>query len=119
MNRLIIYIITAFVAIAGTFIANKIQLRKATKPLNRHIEALQSDSVITHKKAVFYMGSDSLKAFQISEMQLTLQVLAKENRILKKEVNELANWKLDAQDGVILKTDTVRVGIFGKIKRRK
>ena len=119
MNRLIIYIITIFIGVSGTFIANKIQLKKATKPLKKHIEKLRTDSV---KSAINYRNlrtdfvqiaqDDSIKAEQVAQLQILLQDLSRENRVLKA-------WKLDAEDGVIIKHDTVRVGLFGKVKKRK
>jgi predicted transcriptional regulator len=112
MNRIGIYIFVAFFCVSGTWVANKYQLRKIVKPLKRHIENLKTDSV---KKAYLVnelSKSDSVKSDMIAEMQVTFQDLARQNRALKA-------WKTDAEDGVIIKHDTVRVGIFGKIKKRK
>ena len=119
MNKLIIYIITIFIGVSGTFIANKIQLKKVTKPLKKQIEKLRTDSA---KSAINYKNlrtdyvnvvvNDSIKAEQVAQLQFLLQDLKRENRVLKE-------WKLDAEDGVILKHDTVRVGIFGKIKKKR
>jgi hypothetical protein len=122
MNRIIIYLISAFVAISGTFIANKLQLKKATKPLHRHIEHLQKDSTLKFnlinkmaKDSTLRWQSDSLKSELIKQMQSTFFELKKQNRDLSAEVNLLRAWKLDAQDGVI--TDTVNIeyktNIFG------
>ena len=112
MNKIGIYIFVAFFCVSGTWIANKYQLRKVVKPLKMQIKTLKADSV---KKAFFVnelSKSDSIKSDMIAEMQITMQDLARQNRALKA-------WKTDAEDGVIIKHDTVRVGIFGKIKKRK
>ena len=112
MNKLGIYIFVAFFCVSGTWIANKYQIRKVVKPLKKEIQILRTDSV---KKAFLVnelSKSDSVKSDMIAEMQITFQDLARQNRALKA-------WKIDAEDGVIIKHDTVRGGIFGKIKKRK
>lgn len=126
MNRIIIYLISAFIAISGTWVANKIQLKKATKPLKKHIERLRLDSLVKAKELVilndrfkFMVSSDSLKAAQIGELQTTMQVITKRDRAREAELNELRAWKADAEDGVITVHDTVRVGIFGKVKKKR
>lgn len=119
MNKLIIYIIVLFVTTLGTWIATRFELRKAVKPLKKQIEKLRTDST---KSAINYRNlrtdyvnvvvNDSIKAEQVAQLQILLQDLSRENRVLKA-------WKLDAEDGVIIKHDTVRVGLFGKAKKRK
>lgn len=119
MNRLIIYIIVIFITGTGTFIHNKFAIKKAVKPLKKDIVRLRTDSAntaINYKNLrtdfVDVVVNDSIKAEQVAQLQLLLQDLQRENRVLKA-------WKLDAEDGVIVKHDTVRVGIFGKIKKNR
>lgn len=124
MNRIIIYILCSFLAISGTWVANRFQLRKAVKPYKKQVSVLRTDSAFTAKKiqkmvfdSTARWKSDSLKSEFIGQMQGTLYQLKKENTYLAKQNAELTAWKLDAEDGVI--TDTVRVGIFGKIRKKK
>ncbi len=133
MNRLLIYILSIFIATSGTWIANKFQQRKVVKPLKRQIERLQYDSTqkvnkITKmaKDSTLRYKSDSLKSEFISQMQGTMKELSIQNRQLKKdtsakgiELRDLKSWKLDAQDGVIIDTVEYKTNIFGKRKRIK
>ena len=123
MNKIAIYLITAFITVAGTFVANKIQLRKVKKPLARHIQHLQKDStakVYAIKKLNLKLDSlraaDSLKSEFVSQFQKTLLEIQKQNWKLKADttaksivITDLKSWIADAQDGVIIKTDTVRL----------
>lgn len=115
---------SAFIATAGTWIAGKYNERKAVKPFKNHVQRLQADStlksqniVVLTKKLTLKSADDSIKSEQIGQMQGTMYQLKKENTYLAKQNAELTAWKLDAEDGVI--TDTVRVGIFGKIRKKK
>lgn len=133
MNRLIIYILSLFIATSGTWITNKYQQRKVVKPLKKHIAHLQFDSTLQVNKiakmakdSTYRFKSDSLKSEFISQMQLTMKELSKQNRQLKndtaakgRELRDLKSWKLDAQDGIIIDTVEYKTNIFGKRKRIK
>jgi hypothetical protein len=119
MNRLIIYIIVLFVTTSGTWIATRFEIKKALKPLKKQLEKLRTDSAKTaiycqklRTDFVQKQQDDSINADRIADLQILVQDFSRENRALKA-------WKLDAEDGVIVKHDTVRVGIFGKVKKRK
>lgn len=135
MNRILIYILSLFIATSGTWIANKYQQRKVVRPLKKHIERLQSDSTLKSNKiakmakdSTYRFKSDSLKSELITQGQLVMQELSKQKRQLKKDstaqaivIKDLKSWIEDAQDGVV--TDTVQIeyktNIFGKRKRIK
>jgi len=133
MNRILIYILSLFIATSGTWIANKYQQRKVVRPLKKHIEHLQSDSTLKTNKiakmakdSTYRFKSDSLKSEFISQMQLTMKELSKQNRQLKNdttakgiELRDLKSWKLDAQDGIIIDTVEYKTNFWGKRKKIK
>jgi hypothetical protein len=128
MSRILIYILVAFIGTAGTWVANRFQIKKAVKPYKNHVQRLQVDSTLKSNKLAkltadytLKCSEDSIKAEFISQMQGTMNTLKKENTLLKRENQALAAWKEDAQDGIV--TDTVSIeyktNIFGKRKRIK
>lgn len=126
MNKLLIYILVAFIGTTGTWIANRFQLKQAVKPYKRHVERLQTDSTLKLKKIAVLTenltlksNSDSLKSEFISQMQGTMQQLKRENTSIILHARALEAWKLDAQDGIITDTVTYKVNIFGKRKKVK
>ena len=126
MNKILIYILVAFIGTAGTWVANRFQLKKAIKPYKRHIECLQADSTLKLKKLekltadyTLKCSEDSLKSELISQKEKVLFDLNKIANQLKTENKALTAWKLDAQDGVITDTVTYKVNIFGKRKKVK
>lgn len=133
MNRLLIYILSLFIATSGTWVANKYQQRKVVKPLKKHIAHLQFDSTLQVNKiakmakdSTYRFKSDSLKSELIAQGQKVMQELSKINRQLKadttdkaKEIASLKAWIEDAKDGVIIDTVEYKTNIFGKRKRIK
>jgi hypothetical protein len=128
MSRILIYILVAFIGTAGTWVANRFQIKKAIKPYKNHVQRLQADSTLKSNKLAkttadytLKCKEDSIKAEFISQMQGTMNTLKKENTLLKRENQALVAWKEDAQDGIV--TDTVNIeyktNIFGKRKRIK
>lgn len=78
------------------------------------------------KDSTYRFKSDSLKSEFISQMQLTMKELSKQNRQLKNdttakgiELRDLKSWKLDAQDGIIIDTVEYKTNFWGKRKKIK
>lgn len=128
MNKILIYIIVAFIGTAGTWVANRFQIKKAIKPFKNHVNRLQADSTLKSQKLAkitadytLKYSEDSLKSELITQIQGTMNTFKKENTLLKRENGILLAWKEDAQDGIV--TDTVNIeyktNIFGKRKRIK
>lgn len=133
MNKIIIYLICSFLAVSGTWVVNRFQLRKAVKPYKKQISVLRSDSAFTARKiqkmakdSTARWKSDSLKSELIAQGQLVMQELAKQKRQLKKDstaqaivIKDLKSWIEDARDGVVTDTVEFNTNFWGRRKQIK
>ena len=111
--------------ITGSSFVQKIKLNKLEKSHQKEIN-LKIDTIKTLRQNVKYLVSqDSLKSELIVQGQSTMLVIQKQNWQLKRDsiktnqaLKEVLAWKLDAEDGVIIIKDTVKVKrkLFGGYK---